>query len=87
MLDAEKRLANRDKAFDAHVKQIAMTTEHIFQHKCQNWTFKKKAPHCENYLKQKLQADQKKIHRKFHNDIDNRWMQKIITNYEEIFRP
>merc|ERR1712196_701761 len=85
MLDAEKRLANNEKALDNHIKHIAMRTEHIFTHKCQNWTFKHKAPHCENYLRHKLHADAKKIHREFKNDIDNRWMRKIITNYEEIY--
>lgn len=85
MLEAEKNLKNRDEEFDAHVKRIAVRTEHIFNHKCQNWVFKHKAPHCENYLKQKMNADAKKIHRKFRNDIDNRWMSKMITNYEEIY--
>lgn len=85
MLDAEKRFNNNEKALDGHIKNIALRTEKIFNHKCQNWTFKHKAPHCENYLRHKLQADAKKIHREFKNDIDNRWLRKIITNYEEIY--
>jgi len=85
MLDAEKRLSNNEKALDNHIKHIALRTEHIFKHKCQNWTFKHKAPHCENYLRHKLHADAKKLHREFKHDIDSRWMRKIITNYEEVY--
>jgi len=86
VLVQERRFTKTDTKRDFNkLKHALNNSQKILSKSCMNWSFKRHAPHCKNYLQARLRVNSRKLNHEHMHDFDKKMMGNMMNNFERIY--